>query len=448
MKFAHFFIDRPVFAAVLSIVMVIVGAIAAFTLPIAQYPEIAPPTVVVSANYPGANAKTVADTVATPIEQQINGVENMLYMSSQCTNDGYDAADRHVQAGHEPGHRPGAGAEPRGDRPAAACRRRCSGTGITVKKTSPDITLVVQLYSPGQPVRPAVTSATTRTLQVRDETGALAGRGRHVPVRCARLLDAAVARSGASWRRADMTAGDVDQGGAGAERAGRGRRGRRAAAAAGDDAVSVHRQRAGPADRAASSSSDIIVKTGDDGRDHPRARRRRASSWAPPTTASTAYLNGKPAVAMPVFQLPGLQLDRDARRGLREDGGAARRRTWPAGLDYAIPYDTTMFVRDSIRDVVKTLFEAVVPGRAGRARVPAELAGDAGSAAGDAGFADRHVRGDEGGRVLAQQPVAVRPGAGDRHRGGRRDRGGRERRALDRARACRRARRPTGRWTK
>jgi len=88
MKFAHFFIDRPVFAAVISIVMVIVGAIAAFTLPISQYPEIAPPTVVVSATYAGANARPSPDTVASPIEQQMNGVENMLYMSSQCTNDG------------------------------------------------------------------------------------------------------------------------------------------------------------------------------------------------------------------------------------------------------------------------------------------------------------------------------------------------------------------------
>ena len=88
MKFAHFFIERPVFAAVLSIVTVIVGAIAIFTLPIAQYPEIAPPTVTVSASYPGANAQTVAETVATPIEEQINGVEGMIYMSSQSTNDG------------------------------------------------------------------------------------------------------------------------------------------------------------------------------------------------------------------------------------------------------------------------------------------------------------------------------------------------------------------------
>src|SRR6202789_2482216 len=88
MSFADFFIERPVFAGVLSIVTVIVGAIAIFTLPIAQYPQIAPPTVTVSATYPGANAKTVAETVATPIEEQINGVEGMLYMSSQSTNDG------------------------------------------------------------------------------------------------------------------------------------------------------------------------------------------------------------------------------------------------------------------------------------------------------------------------------------------------------------------------
>ena len=88
MRFAFFFIERPVFAAVLSIVTVIVGAIAIFALPIAQFPEIAPPTVTVTASYPGANAKTVAETVATPIEEQVNGVEGMLYMSSQSTNDG------------------------------------------------------------------------------------------------------------------------------------------------------------------------------------------------------------------------------------------------------------------------------------------------------------------------------------------------------------------------
>ena len=85
---SHFFIDRPIFAAVLSIVLTLAGAVAAFSLPVAQYPDVTPPTVLVTASYPGANSKTVRDTVAAPIEQQVSGVENMLYMSSKCTNDG------------------------------------------------------------------------------------------------------------------------------------------------------------------------------------------------------------------------------------------------------------------------------------------------------------------------------------------------------------------------
>src|ERR1700757_3541405 len=91
--FSHVFIDRPIFATVLSIVIVIVGTVALTQLPIAQYPEVAPPTVNVTANYPGANAKVVADTVATPIEQEVNGVENMIYMSSRSTNDGQMTLD-------------------------------------------------------------------------------------------------------------------------------------------------------------------------------------------------------------------------------------------------------------------------------------------------------------------------------------------------------------------
>src|SRR5437016_9159852 len=86
--FSQVFIDRPIFATVLSIVIIIVGTVALSQLPIAQYPEVAPPTITVTANYPGANAKVVADTVGTPIEQEVNGVENMIYMSSRCTNDG------------------------------------------------------------------------------------------------------------------------------------------------------------------------------------------------------------------------------------------------------------------------------------------------------------------------------------------------------------------------
>src|SRR6516165_3794810 len=88
MRLSHFFIDRPIFATVVSIFITLIGAIAYFTLPLAQYPEIAPPTIVVTSSYPGASGQVVADTVATPLEQQINGVENMLYMSSQSTGDG------------------------------------------------------------------------------------------------------------------------------------------------------------------------------------------------------------------------------------------------------------------------------------------------------------------------------------------------------------------------
>src|SRR5215831_17113184 len=86
--FARFFVDRPVFATVISVVIVIIGLVALMKLPIAQYPEIAPPTITVTASYPGANARVVSETVAAPIEQEVNGVENMIYMSSRCTNDG------------------------------------------------------------------------------------------------------------------------------------------------------------------------------------------------------------------------------------------------------------------------------------------------------------------------------------------------------------------------
>ncbi len=112
MSLSHFFIDRPRFAAVLSIVIMIVGGIAYYTLPIAQFPEVAPPTVVVRASYPGATPDVIAETVAAPLEQEINGVENMIYLSSQATSDGALAITVSFEARHRPRRGPGPRTEP------------------------------------------------------------------------------------------------------------------------------------------------------------------------------------------------------------------------------------------------------------------------------------------------------------------------------------------------
>src|SRR3954463_4971149 len=144
---SRFFIDRPIFASVLSIVITLAGGIAVWTLPIAQYPEITPPTVEVSAYYPGANAQVVADTVAAPIEQQVNGVERMMYMSSQCTNDGKYVLTVTFQPGSDLNiaqvlvQNRVSLAQP--ILPDLVKRR-----GISVKKKSPNVLMIINLFSP------------------------------------------------------------------------------------------------------------------------------------------------------------------------------------------------------------------------------------------------------------------------------------------------------------
>ncbi len=355
MRFAHFFIDRPVFAAVLSIVTVIIGALAILSLPIAQYPDIAPPTVTISASYPGANAKTVAETVATPIEEQINGVEGMLYMSSQSTNDGtmvltvtfklgtdLDIAQVQVQ------NRVSIAlpllpfdVQPRG--------------GLWWKKASPNITLGESsaVYSPDGSRDPLYVS-NYATLQLKDELARLPGVG-DMTIFGARDYSMRLWLNPEQLASRSLTAGDV-------------------ISAVQEQNVQVAAGIVGgpplPPGKAPfqytintlgrliepQQFGEIVVKTGADGSVTRMKDVARVELGAADYTTNTHY-NGLPAVGIGIFQLPGSNSIATADaiykklKELKED--------FPAGIAYAIPYDTTTFVRDSIRDVTKTLFEAI-----------------------------------------------------------------------------------------
>src|SRR5437762_176866 len=173
--FSRFFIDRPIFAAVLSIVVVLAGGIAVWALPVTQYPEITPPTVEISTVYPGANAMVVSDTVAAPIEQQVNGVEGMMYMSSQCTNDGTYTLTVTFQPGSDLNisqvlvQNRESLAEP--ILPDLVKRR-----GISVKKKSPNVLMIVNLFATNNN-RTNLELSNYATIQIRDELSRLPGVG-------------------------------------------------------------------------------------------------------------------------------------------------------------------------------------------------------------------------------------------------------------------------------
>src|SRR5215475_10336274 len=170
---SRFFIDRPIFATVISVVITLAGAVAVFTLPIAQYPEVTPPTVQVTALYPGANAQTVRDTVAAPIEEQVSGVEGMMYMSSQCTNDGAYTLTVTFKLGMD------------SDMAQVLVQNRVSlalpvipdlvqREGINVKKMSPNTLMIVNLISPDGS-RDDLYLSNFATIEIRDELGRLDG---------------------------------------------------------------------------------------------------------------------------------------------------------------------------------------------------------------------------------------------------------------------------------
>ena len=352
MSIAHFFIDRPVFAIVISIVTIIAGSIAVFTLPIAQYPEIAPPTVTVSATYPGASAETVAQTVATPIEEQVNGVENMLYMSSQSTNTGnltltvtfkvgtnLDVAQVQVQ-----------------NRVAIALPQlppEVQQQGVTVKKASPEITLAIALYSPDGS-HDALFLSNYVTLHLKDEISRLPGVGdtnifgvRDYSMRLWLDPDKLAARS--------ITAGDVVN-------AVKEQNVQVAAGIIGgpplarQSAAFEYTLNAQGRLTAPTEFGDIVIKVGSDGRITRLKDIARIELSGADYSTSNSY-DGHPAVGLAIFQLPGTNAIRTADAIYAKMNELKKR--FPPGVDYAIGHDTTPFVRESIKDLIRTLLIAV-----------------------------------------------------------------------------------------
>jgi multidrug efflux pump len=352
MNISRFFIERPIFAAVLSMVIVIVGAISYPQLPIAQYPNVVPPTIVVTASYPGANPEVIADTVATPIEQEINGVENMLYLSSQATADGQlnititfkigtnlDTAQVLVQNRV-------AIAEPR-------LPEEVRRIGVKVDKSSPDLLLVVHLISPDNRYDQLYIS-NYAFLQVREQLRRVDGVGQ-INVVGGREYSMRVWLDAEKLSSLNLTATDVVT-------ALQEQNVQVAAGVIGQQPVpkgSAFQYTVTTLGRLTDPEQfkDIVVKTGSNGR-IVKVRDVARVELAALDYSVNSYLGGKPAVAMIVQQRPGSNALATA--------GAVRARIkelsadFPPGLEYRIIYDPTTFIQESINAVVHTVFEAVL----------------------------------------------------------------------------------------
>ncbi len=350
--FTSFFINRPIFASVLSIFVTLAGAIALFGLPIAQYPDITPPTVEVSAIYPGANAQVVADTVAAPIEQQVNGVENMLYMSSQCTNDGNYALTVTFQNGVDLNmaqvlvQNRVALATP--ILPDLVKRR-----GVTVKKKSPSVLMIVNLVSPNK-TRDNLYLSNYATIQLKDELSRLKGVG-DITFLGQRDYSMRVWLDPNKMVTRGLTAADV-------MRAIEQQNTQVAAGQLGQPPVNT-----GLAFQFTMSTmgrlsdvdqfADMILKA------DARGRIVRLSDVANIELGAQSYdqtctLNGRPSVALSIYQLPGSNALETAQR-VRSKMEELKAR-FPDDVDYAIVYDTTPFIEQSIHEVFKTLRDAVI----------------------------------------------------------------------------------------
>jgi len=351
MNLSRFFIDRPIFAGVLSAFILLAGSIAMWALPIAEYPEVVPPSVVVRAQYPGANPKVIAETVATPLEEAINGVEHMLYMGSQATSDGRLTLTVTFKLGTDPDKAQQlvqnriAQAEPR-------LPEEVRRLGVTSAKGATDLTMVVHLVSPNE--RYDMTYLRNyAVLNVKDRLARIDGVGQ-VQLFGSGDYSMRVWLDPRKVAERGLSAGDIV----------RAIREQNVQAAAGvigasptgkeiDLQFSVNAR-----GRLASEEefAEIVVKT-DAGGAVTRLRDVARIELGASEYALRSLLDNKPAVAVPIFAAPGsnaIQISDNVRSTMAEI-----RKNMPEGVDYRIVYDPTQFVRASIKAVVATLLEAI-----------------------------------------------------------------------------------------
>ena len=361
---SHFFIDRPIFAAVLSIVITIMGTAALTSLPIAQYPDISPPTVIVTASYPGANAQTVLDTVAAPIEQQVSGVENMLYMSSQCANDGSYTLLVTFKLGMD------------ANMAQVLVQNRVSlglpnvpdlvqREGVAVKKISPSIMMIINMFSENdsqtkKPLYNDLYMSNFATIQIRDELLRLPGVGNVTfmgqrdysmrawlnPAKMTALgLTADDIISALSQQNLQVAAGSIGQ----------------EPAPKGQQLQLIINTLGRLYD--VEQFENVIIKVTPPTDDDPVSTLVRLKDVARVELGSQQYdqicsLDNQPSVALSVYQLPGSNAISTA-NGIYQKMTDLKKR-FPPGLDYKIVYDTTPFIKDSIMEVFKTLRDAII----------------------------------------------------------------------------------------
>ena len=351
MDFSRFFIDRPIFAAVLSILFFVTGLIAIPLLPVSEYPDVVPPSVQVRAEYPGANPKAIADSVATPLEEAINGVENMMYMKSVAGSDGVLVTTVTFRPGTDPDQAQ-VQVQNRVAQAEARLPEDVRRLGITTQKQSPTLTLVVHLFSPHGKYD-SLYLRNYATLKIKDELARLPGVGQiqifgagEYAMRvwldpnkvAARGLTASDVVSAMQEQNVQVSAGQL-----GAE----------PLAKQSDFLLSINTQGRLQTEQ---QFGDIILKSSEDG-SLVRLRDVARIEMGSGSYALRSQLNNKDAVGIGIFQAPGANaIDLSNAVRAKMDELATR---FPEDVQWAAPYDPTIFVRDSIKAVVQTLLEAV-----------------------------------------------------------------------------------------